>query len=101
MSVSLTDEVAMTDKPADAAPPAATKMPAFIPGVDIQPQFVNRFHVLVNARDTRIIFGDAAVGVEQSFFHSSVVMSTENAAALAELLNKLIKQNQSTTVQKV
>ncbi len=91
MSVSLTDEVAM----ADNKPPDSELSSPYIPGSEIQPQFVNRFHVYVDALHTRIIFGDAVVGITATF-HSSIVMTTANATELAELLTKLIKQNQST-----
>ncbi len=69
-----------------------------IPGSEITPQYVNRFHVVVDALHTRIIFGDAAVGLDATF-HSVVVMSTSDALELARVLHETIETSKGNSPQ--
>ena len=60
-------------------------------GLDIKPQFVNRFHVVVNGDIVRLIMGDVAM--DTATMHSAVVMSAHDAIALADLLRRLVEEN--------
>ena len=87
----------MPDKPAtglhsDSPPHIAAQVAAEgFPGNEIMPQFVNRFVVAVDPIHTRVVFGDAAVGINATY-HTSVVMSTSDALALANLIVELNKK---------
>lgn len=61
-----------------------------IEGANIQPQFVNRFQVVVATDHVRIIFGDAAVGMAATY-HSAVVMTITDAQELKVVLQKLLE----------
>ena len=63
-----------------------------VPGQEIMPQHVNRFHVVANPNHVRIIFGDAAIGTDATM-HTAVVMTTADAQELANLLSKLIEES--------
>ena len=54
--------------------------------------FSNRFNIGLNANHTRIIFGDAIIGMDAEY-HTSIVMPTEDAKELAQLILQLIEKN--------
>ena len=54
--------------------------------------FSNRFNIGLNARHTRIIFGDAFIGTDTKY-HTSIVMPTEDVKELAQLILRLIEEN--------
>ena len=64
-----------------------------IPGYDVKPQYVNRFHVVCDPSHVRIIMGDVVATGANPTMHSAVLMTTADAKQLADLLLKLIEQS--------
>ncbi len=75
-----------TEKP--AAPPSTG--PVF--GANIPPTFANQFHVSALGGTIRVVFGETILGSGDTFYpHSVTVMTTDRAAELAALINRIIK----------
>jgi hypothetical protein len=62
-----------------------------LPGDDIYASFANRFHVIATEGFTRIVFGESPSG-GQTFYRLAVVLPTEDAKNLGEVLLDLIRQ---------
>ena len=62
------------------------------PGADLTSAYASYFHVRVTPNITRIVFGDNVPG-EPPRFHTALVVTTENALILADLIQKIAKEN--------
>lgn len=66
--------------------------PTESPGQDLSSLYVNRFNVLSGPLMTRIVFGETVLPPD-SHWRVAVSMSTQDAQALADIINKVIKSN--------
>ena len=66
-----------------------------LPGLDLTPAYTNYFSALIAPDTTRIAFAEAYGDVANANFHTVVAMTTGNAKALAELILRLIAENQA------
>jgi hypothetical protein len=60
------------------------------PGEEIYAIFANQFYAVATKAFIRIVFGEIVTG-NRSFYRSAVVLPTDDARELAELLLKLIR----------
>ncbi len=75
--------------------------PDEVPGREIAPIFSNRFFVTSVGSTTRIAFGEYVVGNPEvdTIYHHAVVIPTQDARALAELLARIIDSSTSLATQ--
>ena len=64
-----------------------------VPGFGLTPIYSNQFFVRVSNETTRIMFADTLHGATPHY-HTSMIMTTENALLLAQLILDLHKKNQ-------
>jgi hypothetical protein len=66
-----------------------------VPGLDLVPAYSNYFSIVVAPDVTRIVFAEAFGDTSNANYHTSVVLTTNNAKDLAEVILRLIGQNQA------
>ena len=75
--------------------------PSDVGGFGLTPAFANRVYVLVRPDTTRIAFGEYVAGDPEldTSFHTALVMPTQDALALANLILQLFEKNQARHAQ--
>jgi hypothetical protein len=61
------------------------------PGEEIAAVFANQFYAVATKSFTRITFGESVIG-DRTFYRNAIVLPTDDARELAELLLKLIRE---------
>lgn len=70
--------------------------PGDVPGINLQPQFVNRTNIILNGLTTRIALGEFVAGNQDTdiVYHSVITMPTADAISFARLILELYAKNQ-------
>ena len=70
--------------------------PGDVPGINLQPQFVNRTNIILNGLTTRIALGEFVAGNQDSdvVYHSVITMPTADAISFAKIILELYANNQ-------